>query len=216
MTKQICKFTCLAFIAVTLFGCSSKTGDEKTGNGNGKAAAKSQATPQETYNNLKNAAENDNWSEALLYVTPDSQHIMLGGMIFVSTMVVGFSEDKAKQESFEKLLKQHGVNVDDKSSPATLDDIEEVMKALVGNVKDKGACLSALMDWMKKNMADKAGQLTEPITKIEIGEVKIDGDTATATITVDGKPDDPTIFAKIDGKWYIDILASEKAKKSGK
>ena len=49
MTKQICKFVCLAFIAVTLFGCSSKTGDEKTGNGNGNADV-SQLEVAETVN----------------------------------------------------------------------------------------------------------------------------------------------------------------------
>ena len=51
----------------------------------------------------------------------------------------------------------------------------------------------------------------------EIDEVKIEGDTATVMMTVEGDDapegggEKPLIFTKIDSNWYLDMIASEKA-----
>ena len=166
MAKYLLKFAILASLTVTLVGCGGGDGDNTT-TGNGGVAAKPdtpnmQATPEETFKNFKAAMVKDDWGEALQYLTSDSQDILVGMMVFGTTMGVAFNPDEEKQkslqESLDKLLKEHGVKTEeDESEGPPAGGMEAAMKEMVAGVKDKGACLNAIMEWSKKNLDSKQG-----------------------------------------------------------
>lgn len=241
MKKSIGYLVCVGLLAGTLAGCGGGGEDSGNGgtggDGNGSAASgapqggskadsggsqqasgRSLATPEETFAHFKTSMENDNLGDALVCLTPASQDIMLGLTVFGMSMAAGFSQDEEMQKSLDALLAEHGVNMEEPEEPPSGTDqqaaMEAAMKEMVGGVEDKAACMNALMAWSKANMDEEnqRGTPLERIAQVELGEVTVDGDTAAADVVVDGMPDDKKmVFTKVDGKWLIDMIATEQA-----
>jgi len=172
----------------------------------------SQSTPENTFKGFKAAVSNDDWESAFKYLTSDSQDMLLGSVVMASTFSVGLSQDKEKGKDLEELLKKHGIKMDVEKKPAG--DPSAAMKSLVTGVKDKGACFQELTKFMEEMSQgkEKDSGPADKIKKTVFKDAKIEGDKATVTFTVDGEDQkEPMIFKKKDGKWFIDMVASEGA-----
>jgi hypothetical protein len=199
--KTLAKHGLLAamFLSLALPGCGDKAGDGKDGkDGKDGGAAIDQSSPEKVAESFKAAVKAKDWKAVFACMTKESHKHLLGGLMVGAGFTAAFG-DKKKKESFEALMKKHGVDMSKKLGP---DDDP------TAGIKDKPAMFGDLVEWLDKNSSQKKGEkqksFSEQISSIELTNFKIDGDTATADATQDGKKKgEPTEFKKIDGKWYM-------------
>src|SRR5262249_5282828 len=89
-------------------------------------------------------------------------------------------------------------------------DPKAAMKDLTANVKDKPACVAEIMAWMESKSPNKeqSGTGMDELASATIEDVKIDGDSATATVKAKNagqEKSNPAKFKKIDSVWYVDL-----------
>jgi len=210
MKKQMT--TLCLIICMTLFanGCGDDSKDE-SGGGQETGGPIAQSTPKETFNGFQDAVSKDEWNAAFQYLTDDSKNAFLG----IGTMMATFSllgtEGDEKAKELESIMEKHGVKDDGKEQTLAPEKMMQAMADMVADVKDKPALMKEIVAFMKKNSKDNKSPLDD-LFKEKFQEAKIEGDTATVSVTVDGNDGDPTVLKKIDGKWYIDIIASEARK----
>lgn len=203
----------LSFAIVSLTGCgggdatdesSSPTSVPSTGSSStsttkqaaAPTAAPSYDTPQAAFDALSKAAKNNDWKTATSLLTPESQSMMAAGMMLgASFMTMG---DEAKQKDLEQLLKKHGVDMDEEPSD---EDPEAGPEALTRNIKDLPTFVGEINEWMQKNGEGADSGFPE---MGELGEVTIDGDTASATVDTEMGPQ-PIEFRRVDGNWLIHL-----------
>ncbi len=203
--------TGLLIVALAAGGCSGG------GGGPGMAGA----TPQETFDAMKAAAVKKDWNGMISCMTPQTQEMMLGGMAMMVEFMGAMPGGGDKLKGAADILTSHGAKLDAKLDMASLaggpdgakPNPQEALKKLVGDVKDKPACLAEVMAWLEKNGDDKmkSGSMSDQMAASTLSDVKIDGDKATAKITSkkDGKDESQDVqFQKIDGKWYADMSAA--------
>jgi hypothetical protein len=195
----------LLIVALAAGGCNG-------GGGAGLAGA----TPQETFDAMKAAAVKKDWSGMISCMTPQTQEMMLGGMAMMVEFMGAIPGGGDKMKGASDILTRHGAKLDTSgligSPDATKPNPQEALKKLVGDVKDKPACLAEVMAWLEKNGDDKmkSGMNSDQMANSTLSDVKVEGDKATAKITSkkDGKEESHDVhFQKIDGKWYADMSA---------
>jgi hypothetical protein len=190
--------TCLILALPASGGDRNAAGGSDRKKGKRGSVKVDNSSPEKVGESFKAAAKAKDWKSLFACLTKESHKMLTGGVM----LAAGFSTfgDKDKQESFEALLKKHGVD------PAK--------KFAVGGdptagVKDRAALFGDLIQFLEKNSPPpKAGKprksFTEQISSVKLTNFKIDGATATADVTQDGKRKrEPAEFKKIDGKWYL-------------
>jgi hypothetical protein len=195
----------LLILAVEAGGCS--------GHGTGVAGA----TPQETFDAMKEAAAKKDWNGMVSGMTPQTQDMMLGGMAMMVQFMGAMPGAGDKMKGASDILARHGAKVDASSlmsvgADPTKTNPQEALKKITGDVKDKVGCLAELMAWFEKNgdANTKNNMRPDQISNSTLSDVKIEGDRATGKITskVDGQDQTQDVqFLKIDGKWYADMSA---------
>jgi hypothetical protein len=199
--KTLAKHGLLAamFLSLALPGCGDKAGDGKDGkDGKDGGAAIDQSSPEKVAESFKKAAGEKDWNTMFACMTQESHKTMLGGVMIGA----GFSTfgDEKKKESFEALMKKHGVDTSKKVGPN--DDP-------MAGIKDKPALFGDLVEFLEKNSPQKKGEkqksFSETFSSVELKNFKIDGDKATADVVGKdgGEKEEPAEFRKIDGKWYL-------------
>jgi hypothetical protein len=197
-------------LILALSGCSKKTDNGKGGDkGKDAAATIDQSSPEKVAESFKAAAKAKDWNTMFACTTKESHMLTLHMLIFDVRVTFRAFGDKAQKESFEALMKKHGVDTSKKVGPN--DD-------LTAGTKDKGALFGDLVDLIDKNTPKtKDGKprktLSERFSSVEFTNFKTDGDSATADQKVEGKPDETAYFKKIDDKWYIDFVKGMQNRK---
>lgn len=189
-----------ALTCVALIGCP---GGPK---GGAPAAAQSggAATPEEAFARAKQASAAGEWRTYYDLLAPTTRDEMLGGIVFASAMLAGFSKDPTLKTKVEDLAKKHGVREAEKREPSEMD---RVMVAAVAGVADKPACFADFMAWIVANNDEGA-------TLLEMGvldRVTITGDTAQGiqvTTKKGGREESPIVFQRVDGRWFLDLTKS--------
>jgi len=216
--KDLARFALVFAVLVGFSGCNGKDkkteGEEKTkteggektktGKGKGKKRGGSvtidQSSPQKVTESFQKALKAKDWNGTFACLTESSQDTLAIGAL----MTAGFSTfgNEQRKTSLDKVLKGHGLDVEGKKKPGA--------HPLEG-VASKPAFFGDLMEWLDNNplpnkSGKSAGSFVDQLANAEITNFKIDGDTATADISMGGKKkSQPAEFKKIDGKWYISM-----------
>jgi hypothetical protein len=190
-----------------------------TGGCSGGGGSGAGATPQETFDAMKAAAVKKDWGGMVACMTPQTQEMMLGGMAMM-VQFMGAMPGGDKFKGAADILTRHGAKLDAKPDMSSLvggpdakANPQEALKKVVGDVKDKPACLAEVMAWLEKNGDEKtkSGMNSEQMANSTLTDVKIEGDKATAKITskIGGKDESQDVhFQKIDGRWYADMSSA--------
>lgn len=180
------------------------------------------ATPEEAFKNAQAAVEKEDWKTFCGTMTAESQDVFAGGMAMGGMMMQAFAglggeEGAAEAKKIGEVLAKHGITEEfgkKIEDDETIKGPEEAMKKMLEPVKDKPQFVADMMAAFKgmKGMKDQ-----NPVNKTAtLKDVKIDGDTAKATIeaTIDGKTSSsPIAFKKVDGKWLMDLTETMKSGK---
>jgi hypothetical protein len=160
------------------------------------AAAASFDSPATVFDAFSKAMKDNDWRSAVTMITPESQQMMVTGMVMQSAFMT--MEDEAKGKELEQLFKKHGMDEPPlgDEGPSAGDDVD--VNALVDNLPDFVGELSA---WIEANEDDSEGGFPE---LGELADLKLDGDTATAVAETEMGPQ-PIEFRKIDGTWKLHL-----------
>lgn len=165
--------------------------------GCGKGNTSKFDTPEAAFKAFQTASEAEDWQAAARCLTPESQAMMADGLIFAASFATLGSTEKEKE--LEQLLKNHKIDMDAEPK-APKDKDAAAMPSFVAEVEDKPALIEDLFGWLKKNSSSRGPSFDVK----KLGEVKTDGDKATALAeTEDG--DKPVEFRRVDGGWLIHL-----------
>ncbi|MGI9517915.1 MAG: hypothetical protein ACR2NP_12760 [Pirellulaceae bacterium] len=193
-------------IMVSAAGCTSGT------------ATVTSATPQDAFSTLQEAGKNKDWPTFLGCLTPQARDKMAGLMVVAGSMMSAgppegvsippeMQEQATKMEEAANEIKavfaSYGVS-DDVVSSVTMQTMNDESKIaeLGSKVSNQAGFIGAITELMEKTMG--AGGPAFGMEKGTLGEVNIDGDSATGTITMDGR-ESPIEFKKINGSWLVEI-----------
>jgi hypothetical protein len=162
--------------------------------------------------------EKEDWKGFAKCLTPDSRDMFAAGIMVGAAFMTAFAGDEGKEaaKEVEAVMKKHGIDEKTMEGPPLGDpsaDPKEAMKKAVAPIKDREAFIGDMMTAMSKmkGAKTKGGPMPKEAT---LKDVKIDGDTATATIVAkaDGKDvNEPIKFKKIDGAWKMEMDMDRKA-----
>jgi hypothetical protein len=121
-------------------------------------------------------------------------------------LILGFAtmdnEDAATE--IEGILKKHGVSVDEEEEEIDLDDeaaMKEAAAQAFKDVKNKPALFQELIKAVEK-YADQRNVFLPKNARLK--DVKIEGDTATGTVSSDDGENEAA-FVKKNGRWYANF-----------
>ncbi|MHC4914367.1 MAG: DUF4878 domain-containing protein [Planctomycetota bacterium] len=171
------------------------------------------STPEATFNAMKAAADAKDMRKFMKCLTPESQDMMVGGVVAVAVMTTEMAKAMGGKSDadMEALLKKHNVSGADVKAmnPSSM---EAGMKQLAAKVKDKPGFMADFAALAEKK-GKKEGVAMTGGAEGTLKDVKITGDTAKGTVvtTKDGKETTDTIeFRKVDGRWLIHMVPPTK------
>ena len=199
--------------------------------GGGKKVYKS---PQDVFDAAKAALDKKDIKAFAGCLTEDSRDQFAGGMMFVSLMMKGFTEqfgkdeDKAKLKELNEILSKHGITeefikslpkpeITPKDKKPDREELTKAMRKLLTPVKDRSAFIADMIGFLDRTSKKSGGGFNEQIgANPMLKDVKIEGDTAKGVIvaTRDGKEvRTPVEFKREGGGWKIDLPMPEAKKK---
>ena len=175
---------------------------------------KTYGSPQAVFDAAAAAAAKQDWAAFMNCLTDESQDKFTFTLAVSANFIKSIaSMDKEKgaevAKAIDEAMKKHGVNeanlpkaMFNKSAPQ---DEREMMRKVVGPIKDKPVFVGEVMAAVKKLVNKEpqqefAGTLTN---------VKIEGDEATATVvrkTPNKETQEPMAFRKVGGGWKIELF----------
>ena len=191
----------LAMILTTHIGCNNSATQAKLD------------SPDAAFSQFKSMGEKKNFEGLYEILTPEAQDQTVMKMVSVVAMLKkmndlpgGDNSDNEKNESATKAVahaKKFGLtdellgnikSISRNENPAA----QEAVKSLTD---PKGYCCGV----MKILSEQKGNSMAAGIANATLTDVKINGDTATGMITMNGDTKERT-FKKIDGSWRIDSI----------
>jgi hypothetical protein len=174
-------------LALSVAGCGG--GNEKKGDSNAPDSnATVHATPDAVFAAAKTALNKEDWKGFCQCLTPESRDGFAAGMAFAGIMMQGFAsaggaDGEKDAKNIQAVMDKHGLTEEvmqknmEGDSPANQD---EAAKRLLEPVKDRDAFVADIMAALS-NL--KGNQKKSPIEKdATLKDVKVDGDSATATL----------------------------------
>ncbi|WP_182870992.1 hypothetical protein [Stieleria mannarensis] len=176
-------------------GCS-KSGSENATSQTPEAQQATFETPDAVTKAFAEAAKNNDWKSAIEMITPESQEMIVTGMVMQASFMT--MEDEAKGKELKALMERHGLDEASMSDEGPGIGEEPDVNRLVD---DLPAFVADLAAWIAKHDTDSSN----PFASIgDVTDVKIDGDAATGKLATEmGKQ--PVEFRKIDGGWKLHL-----------
>src|ERR1700676_1826579 len=203
--------TSAMFLSVFAVGCSGGAPD-------GNAPDGGRATPAETFEVMKKAAENKDWTTLHSCMTPESQEAMLGNLAVMGYSFVG--GDKGKE--FSAILIERGVDMESfQRDYPDWNERQQAFKKAIASVKNKPACIGALFSWLQQHSNDgkKGASMSfrtgEILSGKTLADLTIEGDLASGKITGDDGAPLVLHFKRINDRWYNDMIEDVKAHSRG-
>lgn len=151
-------------------------------------------SPQAVFAALQQAVEADDFSAAARCLDPESQQAMAVIMTIPLGLVAAFDPEKEKE--VEQLFKKYGISMEEDSDEFPIKSSEERI-----------AFMADVVEWMEAN-GDDTGEDSGPLKKMgrgSLGEVSIEDERATATVTLADNSTEEIEFARVDGQWYLHL-----------
>ena len=211
-------------VGVTLLLCQSGAAHTQSADtgagigasaGAGAGAARAEQpkfqTPEETAQAFIAASSAKQWTKALRCFAPESRDLVLTHLI--TMLQFGAMRDTAKSKSLDELLRTHGFDFE-KANAAFANmaktakaegktpDWRHAVKTFVSSIENKEACSASLLQWADTNFSSDAERKAPAIT---IKEMKIDGDSAHATLAAGATESSKVHFRKVDGNWFLTL-----------
>ena len=211
MENRTLLFAWAAFAAAVV-GCGGNDDAAREVSADGKAPpTPDAATPQAAFEAYKAAILAKDFQAELKLLTPESQDQKLASVLSSAVARAGRNPDVARLlEKHEIDLGQFGVEAT--AAPGDVVVPPEKIQALAAAVKDKPTCYAELSRQMEQAEGQATGgpdtqngPASGDAPKIELVNVKIDGDAASA----EQRYNDlrvPIEFRKISGRWYVQLV----------
>ena len=188
---------CLLFFSVSMTGCG------------GNAETDSSNSPEATFKAFQADFKSQDYEKAVGHLTEESQKAMAGALTFGGGFAALFSPNGSELKA---IMKEHGLDMENQGANETinLDDPESTRRALraVGDkIKDRPKYIAAVVKWFEKQDSENKNSRASDIAAATLTDLKVEGERATAAITVAGKAE-PIEFRKIGGKWQIHLTES--------
>lgn len=151
-------------------------------------------SPEEVFTALQQAVEADDFSAAARCLDPESQEAMAALIALPLALVAAF--DPEKKDEVEELFKKHGISLEEDRDEFPLKTSEERI-----------AFMADAVEWMEEN-GDDTGEDSGPLKKVaqgSLGEVTIEGESATAIVTLADNSTEEIEFTRVDGMWYLHL-----------
>ena len=181
-------------MATTMIGCG--------GGGGGGGKDGGAGSPEELFNKIKgtNVAK---MSDLVQYVAPDERSLLALMMDFAASFGIAFGGDESLTEEYIKIREKYKLpGEEEEQESVDLQDIEAVQahaEKLYGSIDIPG-----FIGEVEAFLGKIPGQeTTETVKWTDLKDLKVSGDTATATVLVEGGDPQSVTFRKVDGKWYF-------------
>ena len=158
------------------------------------------ASPEDVFARLHSSFQNEKWSSLFGCMDPESRD----GLLFMMTQFGGlaFAENEKAMNEFNEVLKSHKVGETDGPLQLEEEKMKEAAKSVLKDVPDKAALYGELIRLMTTH-ADRK-HLTIP-KEAGLGDLKIEGDKASARYESEGGRKNVTFVRKND-RWYVKDL----------
>lgn len=154
----------------------------------------SNSSPEAVFEAAKKAVESKDWKGFYQCCDPEkAPEMIMGGL-----MMAGFSvmQDKEGEKELNEISRRHGFDPENKGAMAK-GNPKEVLKS----VKDPAGFFHDLMTFSSRK--SKKGEEPKMDVTGQLTDVKIQGESATGTLTTKDGKKTPTRFVRRDGSWYI-------------
>lgn len=197
-----------AGLLVLFAGCG---GDSAAPNAGVSTSVVLHESPEAAFKAFQAAIEEKEWEQAANCMTSDAQSAIAMLLTIPVSMMAAF--DEAKQPEIEALLAKHGLNVNEGPPGGSGADQATAVRAFGKQIKDKPAFIAELIEWLDKNDDDADGDsVFSAMGDGDLGDVKINGDAATAVLTFveNGRTEtQPMEFKKENGGWLLHATEDE-------
>jgi hypothetical protein len=191
-------------------GCGGDDSDTNDGSSSSATGATFES-PEVAFEAFQEAIEKKEWKQAAKCMTADAQSAIAMLLTMPVSMMAAF--DEAKQPEIEALFTKHGLNMDEGPPGGSGGDQLDAVRTFGKQIKDKPAFIAELIDWLDKNDDDSDGDsVFSAMGKGQLGDVTINGEFATAVLTVveDGRSEtQPMEFKKENGGWLLHASEDE-------
>lgn len=168
------------------------------------------SSPEKLFSQMKET-DRSNFSSQLDLVVPDERPILAFSLDFVAAFATAFSPDKSLKKEYNDIRAKYGLKDMSKSKPkVNMKDPDSVIKYAqdtYGDIDLKGFLtdMAAFID----KLPGKKPKVKKSQYK-EMKDLKVEGDTATATAVLENGKTEQLVFKKVEGRWYISAAASMK------
>ena len=212
--QPLTSFACC--LLVGLAGCS------------GGSSSVGYESPEACFDGIRDAIAKKDYPKALASVTDETQNAFTAGLVMVGSMMKAFGgmaamgggpeaeKAKAAVTAINDTLEKYGVT--DEKMTALMEEnggmmgmmqgppSEETIAKMASVVDDKVGFILSMIDVLT-TVGDGQGpdpqELIDALAKAKLVDVKIDGDTATAKVEVDGKDPQDIEFRKVAAGWKL-------------
>jgi hypothetical protein len=163
------------------------------------------STPEAAFDKFKASIQKKDYETAMAQTTPDSQDMMLAGMVMVASFAAMDPTNADAGKDVKAILDKHGIK---DSGPMGAAPPEG--KSPFAEVKNKPACIGELMTLLEKKGSGGPSPATQ-LAEAKLEGVKVSGDTAEGTVKVkkdSGEESQPAKFKKVGDVWLIDFASA--------
>ena len=212
----------LAFTTLAVIGCQ---GGEEAAAPPATGSRVKHESPQAVFDAAKEAMNAKQFDQFVGCLTPESQDVMIFGLAMGAQMAKAFSQmggalgqelggADAKAEidkkfaPLDQVLEKYELNenmMSELGGDEPMDPMAAVKK-VSDKIGDKPAFIQELMAALE-SIGDEASQGPQAMFQTELSDIKIEGDTASATATNPQNPEEsgPVHFRQVDGGWLLDL-----------
>lgn len=166
-------------------------------------------TPEDAFRALQESIVERDWRRTLNAMTPDSRDKCVGSIVFayqIAAIVDGESKTLLDRHGFDR-AKLTGPAAEGQSQGGLLDSLKANLdvERYANTVNDKHAFFADVMN-QEKGIASEAGQRLQAVAGATLGDVRIEGETATGRVKLADGPGLPISFRRQTGGWLIDLF----------
>lgn len=196
MRSKIISLLIISMLVIVSIGCSGSGGF---------------SSPKAVFNKMvekqADEAKANKMSAMAEFVAPDDRLVLA----FTLDMMVGFmsfakkdiaKEHKALREKYNLNEKTESIGKINQKDLQNLSKLREICQKIYGDIGDINVYIGEVEAIMDK----LPGQKSKPVVKFkDISKLKIDGDSATATVSMENGTKKKMKFRKVNNNWYLDI-----------